>query len=244
MFFGNEVGRNPLNPLEMRARSVETAHEDDEVEGIPYPHSVKASDQWLLDLFKPLLFGFGRTPASYTLTVGDVCFVAIGQIVGRPYRAVRYLPTAIIIVNSPTREKRLRELVRAQWSSDNPAKMLFQSLLIDYATEGIFNGESLGGWGKGSDLQVKAALRLLYYFPKETVPLIAARLRSLDVQDATKDSDWMKREGKNRVPTVEFIKAVAWCTAPAIDEALADIAKRTNDRAIKKVLEQRRKKGP
>jgi hypothetical protein len=41
---------------------------------------------------------------------------------------------------------------------------------------------------------------------------------------------------KNGVITDDFIKAVAWCEAPDIREALADIARRTDDPAIKKVL--------
>ena len=39
---------------------------------------------------------------GHVLTVGDLCFVTIGQIVNRRFDAVRYQPTAIIIVTSPT----------------------------------------------------------------------------------------------------------------------------------------------
>jgi hypothetical protein len=35
----------------------------------------------------------GESVESYTVKVGDVCFVIIGQIVGRQYQAVRYQPT-------------------------------------------------------------------------------------------------------------------------------------------------------
>src|SRR5262249_35708530 len=41
-------------------------------------------------------FGAGRK--QYTVMVGDLCYVAIGQIVNRNYWAVRYQPTAIIFV--------------------------------------------------------------------------------------------------------------------------------------------------
>src|SRR5262249_51921060 len=41
---------------------------------------------------------------SYTVKVGDVCFVAIGQIVGRGYEAVRYQPTACIVLNCPSHD--------------------------------------------------------------------------------------------------------------------------------------------
>jgi hypothetical protein len=214
MGFGTELAGNPLNPLERRVLPKATADEDDEDDD--------------------------RHRHPYTVKVGDVCFVAIGQIVGRPYNAVRYQPTAIVVINSPLVKTQLRERVRAIWSSNDPAQKLLDSLLLDYATEGIFSGKSLDGWSQGSGLQVQAAMRLLYYFPRETFPLIAARLRSLDVQEV----DWMKREVKNGVRTAEFIQAVSWCTAPAIREALADVAKRTNDPAIKVALEGGREKNP
>jgi len=209
MFLGNEISRNPVNPVEKRV----------------LPKEASGDDDWFDTSYE----------RPYTLKVGDICFVAIGQIVGRPYHAVRYQPTAIIMINSPLERKALRDHVRAIWSSDDPAKMLLDSLLLDYATEGLFNGRSLDGWSEGSDLQVQSALRLLYYFPKETAPLIAARLRALDVKDAGYD-DFMKRDVKNGVRAVDFIKAVAWCKEPAIQEALADIAKRTNDSQILKLI--------
>ena len=86
----------------------------------------------------------------------------------------------------------------------------------------------------------EATIRLLYYFPEEAAPLIAARLKSLDVSVATSDQS-MQRDVKNRVATVAFIEAVTWCQATAIREALADIAKRTDDPQIKKLLTPDRK---
>jgi hypothetical protein len=56
------------------------------------------------------------------------------------------------------------------------------------------------------------------------------------VQHCRDTDSWSKREVKNGVITDDFIKAVAWCEAPDIREALADIARRTDDPAIKKVL--------
>ncbi len=185
---------------------------------------------------------FGAAPLTkYQVKVGDVCFVAIGQIVGRPYQAVRYQPTAIIVVNSPTADHALAEDVRAIWGSDSPARHLLDSLLLDYSSEGEFNGRSFDGWGEGSYLQADAAMRLLYYFPNQTADLIAQRLDGLDVRapsatasyPTTADVDpWMKREVANAVRTDEFIRAVAWCRLPAIQEALRRIRERTNDHDI------------
>ncbi|MFL5245494.1 MAG: HEAT repeat domain-containing protein [Gemmataceae bacterium] len=213
MGFGTELHGNPLNSIERRVLLDETTHENDE---------------------------HGSPPDQYTVKVGDVCFVAIGQIVGRSYQAVRYQPTAIVVINSPVEKRILRSRVRAIWSSKDPAKKLLDSLLIDYSTEGVFNGKSLDGWYEGSNRQIQATMRLLYYFPKETIPLIAQRLKSFDVRDADAD-DWMKREVRNGVRTLDFIKAVSWCQASEIQEELTDIYKRTHDAEIKKILQAGRK---
>jgi HEAT repeat protein len=182
---------------------------------------------------------------SYRVKVGDVCFMAIGQMVGRRYDAVRYQPTAIIVIGSPSQSKKLREQVRALWSNSDPAKHLLDSLLFDYKTEGIFNGKSLDrSWSDGTNFQVQAAMRLLYYFPKEAAPLIADRLRSFDVRGGRGSDGWMNREVRNGVRTDKFIKSVSWCTIPVIQDALADIAKRTNDPDIKMVLERTGKRHP
>jgi hypothetical protein len=175
-------------------------------------------------------FSDNRAIRDYSVTVGDVCFVIIGQIVGRAYMAVRYQPTAIIVINSPVQEKGLAKTVREIWSSTNAAQRLFDSLLFDYATEGIFNGESLDGWSIASGLQCGAALRLLYYFPQETSGLIAERLARLDVRKPPEDrAHWMDPYLTNGVRAEEFIKAVAWSDAPNIRREILDIFKRTTD---------------
>ena len=53
---------------------------------------------------------------SYTLRVGDLCFVAIGQIVNRRLYAVRYQPTSCLVVNSPVELPDLAEAVRNDWA--------------------------------------------------------------------------------------------------------------------------------
>src|SRR5207302_449912 len=101
-------------------------------------------------------------------------------------------------------------------------KMLLDSLLLDYSTEGILSGKWLAGGDDASDFQIQAALRLLYYYPTETATLIAARLRSFDVRRADPNAE-VTRDAKNGVDTIAFIKAVSWCSAPAVQQALADI---------------------
>jgi hypothetical protein len=166
---------------------------------------------------------------QYTARLGDICFVALGQIVGRDYQAFCYYSNSHTQLSSPVHDQNLRERLRSIWSGTDPAQKLFDSLLRDCATEGTLNGKALLRLYEANQFQVKAALRLLFYFPKESVPLIAGRLKRLDVGMA-KD-DW-ERDIANGVFTVEFIKAVSWCKEPGIQAALFDIFQRTNDAEI------------
>lgn len=204
MFLCSEMGSNPTNSIEQKA---------------------------LASLPKPEIgFSSGRPITDYTVKVGDVCFVIIGQIVGRAYLTVRYQPTAIIIINSPVEDKKLAKAVRYIWSGTNATQRLFESLRFDYATEGVFNGELLDGWDIGSSLQCQAAMRMLYYFPQETSQLLAERLARLDVRKQSQDrTHWTDSYLTNGVRAEEFIKAVAWSDAPPIRRELLDILRRTTD---------------
>jgi hypothetical protein len=186
-----------------------------------------------------------------------VCLVAVGQIVGRPYRAVCSRPTAGIVVNSPTHDKELRARVRALWASKDPAQKLLDSLLTDYTTEAVYKEGKLEKLTVASGLQCGAALRLLSYFPKEAAPVIAARLRSFDVRDPAGPGfqddrkgwlgqldRWREREAANGVRTDDFLKAVSWSKEAAIQEALADIGRRSDDRKIQEALPGGPRKAP
>jgi ankyrin repeat protein len=112
---------------------------------------------------KPAGGAFGAAETRYTVTVGDLCYVAIGQIVNRNYWAVRYQPTAIILVNSVPRSKKLRDEVAKQWGNLTAEKHR-ESLvhdLLDTDNEYLRNG---------------ASLRLAYYYP---AALEAAALKQL-----------------------------------------------------------------
>ncbi len=53
----------------------------------------------------------------YRLRVGDLCFVAIGQIVNRQLLAARYQPTACLVINSPVETPALAQAVREDWAN-------------------------------------------------------------------------------------------------------------------------------
>ncbi len=204
MWLANELWGNPVNELEMKSL-----------------RQPEGNDETVEDR---------KHIGSYTVKIGDVCLVAIGQIVGRGYQAVRFQPTACIVINSPTDDATLREQVRRVWTSGDPARKVFDSLLLDYATEGVFQGPSLDSWGLGSELQIESAMRLLFYYPKETTALIAERLRSLDVKKTSAQGfAFARREVANGLSTRDFIKAVSWCREPHIRQAIRDIFASTDD---------------
>jgi hypothetical protein len=66
----------------------------------------------------------------YTIRVGDVCFILIGQIVNRDLVAARYQMTGFVIVNSPVETPSLAARVRADWT-DVDADGLKAALLAD-----------------------------------------------------------------------------------------------------------------
>ena len=66
----------------------------------------------------------------YTVKVGDVCYVLIGQIVNRRLLAVRYQASAGLVVNSPIETPALAEKVRNDWVNTD-SEVLRASLLAD-----------------------------------------------------------------------------------------------------------------
>ncbi|HEY3779740.1 MAG TPA: hypothetical protein VGL56_01560 [Fimbriimonadaceae bacterium] len=88
---------------------------------------------------------------NYTFKVGDVCFVAIGQIVNRPTGAFRYQPTNCGVINAPTHTPTLAAAERFDWSGLTKAEHAKQ--LEDDAYSLV------------SYVSVGATKRLLYYYP-------------------------------------------------------------------------------
>jgi ankyrin repeat protein len=93
---------------------------------------------------------------QYTVTVGDLCYVAIGEIVNRPYYAVQYVNATC--VTSPCQSKKLRERLIKEWANlttdrhrDSLARDIDQLINMD-----LRNG---------------ASLRLAYYYPDAFEPI-------------------------------------------------------------------------
>jgi hypothetical protein len=107
---------------------------------------------------------------TYTLTVGDMCFKIIGEIVNRRFEPARYQPSAIVIVNSPVWCTDLASAVRKEWAGITPAQHR-ASLIRDVTQEdGAYHDES-------------GVLALQRYYPDAIAGAIRDRL-NLPVYDS------------------------------------------------------------
>jgi len=104
-----------------------------------------------------------RHPDSHSITVGDLCFVAIGQIVNRNYAATRYQPSGGLIVNSPTYSKRLRDVLIVDWSDLSAEK--HRRLLIEDFENPDHEYRRIGAYW-----------RLCFYYPDVVEPLVLKAL--------------------------------------------------------------------
>ena len=108
--------------------------------------------------------GFGssarNTVYRHTLTVGDLCYAALGQIVDRNFNPIRYQPTACIYVNSPTATPAIAARAKKDWAGLTPEKHR-QSLIED-----VHAGRRDEG-----------ILRLAYYYPEAAEGIALEELR-------------------------------------------------------------------
>jgi hypothetical protein len=164
VFLGRELESNPSRTDELAA--VRKAVPDHESNGEPADGDL------------------GPFIDEHTFTVGDVCFVMLGHITNRRYAAERYQPTACHVVNSPTRTACLARAVRAQWAGKDVRRELFRRLLHDFRTP------PEGSWRAGDGcLQAGALLRLAWFFPDESRPVVTGYLAGLDERKLAETTD-------------------------------------------------------
>ncbi|WP_175517621.1 hypothetical protein [Planctomicrobium piriforme] len=190
-WYGHEVRISLANPIE---RNTHAAHRD-------FLTDAGDSHARLID--------------RHHVTIGDVCFVIVGQIVSRGYEAVRYQPTMCQVINSPTHDPEIAEIVRSIWSDARPAQRLLDSLLFDFY--------------KDDDLASEAAMRLLFYFPGETTNLIANRTVSLDLSRPNDNEEWERIRERNGVDVPELLEAIRNFQDPKITDALMFVVEHTED---------------
>lgn len=86
---------------------------------------------------------------SYNVKVGDLCYIAIGQIVNRRYSICRYVPSLCCEINSPLNDKKLALHLQKSYRSS----IFFKENLVNDLE---FYEKSIG-----------ALVRLYFYYPEE-----------------------------------------------------------------------------
>jgi ankyrin repeat protein len=150
-------------------------------------------------------------PKQYTLRVGDLCYVALGQIVNRNYTAVQYIPSGNVSITSVPHSKKLRADLKKQWS-DFTAEKHLASLTKD------LNSKKGKGDEDDDTARVGASLRLAYYFPKEFESIAVKQLHR---------------------PTRNFIETLQYVESEKLDQALRDLMSKTEDLQVSFALVER-----
>jgi hypothetical protein len=103
------------------------------------------------------------SPEEHAVTVGDLCFVALGQIVNRDFEAVRYQPTGGMVINSPSASKALAAAVRAEWKGLTPASHRERLVQDALHPDSVYR-------------RIGAYYRLSFYYPDATEDVVLKTL--------------------------------------------------------------------
>ncbi|MCX7422865.1 MAG: hypothetical protein NT013_25460 [Planctomycetia bacterium] len=207
MAFDEILHGNPANPTERFRLNLNRT---------PYSASVRPKDD----------FAVSPEMESYRIKIGDVCLVIIGQIVGRQYDCLTYphVKSLGVLVCSPVHRTKVRKNLRSIWASKHPRQKLLESLVLDFSTRGLLQGDSLDYWDIGNDFQIESTKRLLNYYPDIAVPLIVNRITNLQATD-----DFFDDCVRNGLRTDEFVDAIAWSKDGKIKSALSGLARKAKE---------------
>jgi hypothetical protein len=81
-----------------------------------YNHRLRINNLAGVNKEPPAISGLGD-PDSHIVTVGDLCYVALGQIVNRDFNAARYQPTGGLIISSPSYSSNLCSVARGDFEN-------------------------------------------------------------------------------------------------------------------------------
>ncbi|OAI39037.1 hypothetical protein AYO40_06155 [Planctomycetaceae bacterium SCGC AG-212-D15] len=154
-------------------------------------------------------------PTKHTITVGDLCFVALGQIVNRRFSATRYQPTGGLIVSSPTYSEALSRAILEDWrtlSAESHKRLLIQDFL-----EPDHESRRTGAY-----------LRLAFYYP-DTVEALVVNELSKPTFDVFVIEEFCRKnlymiEGKDERKTAyqRFLQKHGEAFAPGVLQQLYD----------------------
>ena len=104
-----------------------------------------------------------KAPKEHAVTIGDLCFVALGQIVNRSFSATRYQPTGGMVVSSPMHSAALKKVILDDWTGITKERHKAQ-LIEDFLKPDF------------EDRRIGAYFRLAYYYPDAVEKLVLDEL--------------------------------------------------------------------
>jgi hypothetical protein len=107
--------------------------------------------------------GHGPDPEQHVVTVGDLCFVALGQIVNRNFETVRYQASGGMVINSPSSSKELAAAARTEWGGLTPVS--HRERLVQDALQPDSEYRRVGAY-----------YRLSFYYPDATEDVVLKTL--------------------------------------------------------------------
>jgi hypothetical protein len=131
-----------------------------------------------------------KQPDRHAVTVGDLCFVALGQIVNRQFSATRYQPTGGLIINSPTYSEKLKKVILDDWGGLDKQK--HKKSLIDDSQQPDSESRLVGAY-----------LRLAFYYPEVVEPLVLKQLgeplyNAIETQNFVRNQLYFAHEAERR----------------------------------------------
>jgi hypothetical protein len=133
--------------------------------------------------------GARKTVLRYTVKVGDLCYVAVGQIVNRGLAAIRYQPSGCLVINSPVVTPALAAAARQDWAG------LTREQHKHSLTEDAYDT---------SPGATPAALRRMYFYYPEAAEPLALKFLARPWYDDGKLWDFiMERLVKEKARTME-----------------------------------------
>ncbi len=157
---------------------------------------------------------------EYTVCVGDVCFVLIGQITNRPYAGVSYERGGGVVINSPILDPSLAAFLRSLWRGYSPSDLL-RFLLVDLGTRSPVTQPGVAPC-------VGAIPRLMFYFPSESRKSVEARVDELEIGPKS----WADQIAANGTVGYEIARAAASVRDEGVGVALRRLALRADDALV------------
>ncbi len=141
------------------------------------------------------------------VTVGDICFSILGQILNRRFSSISWMPQSVIELGSPRYSKQLMEDLVSEWGSVTTPEAHRIKLENDFKNP------------DRPDRNYGAYLRLAFYYPDVMVRLVNSELDALDHE--FKNGDFSN---------IDLIQTYRYDSNPQISDRIKDFLSRFGDK--------------